>query len=89
MIFPLPWLTISLHLIFLKSISSNTDGIQSYFDHAIIFKDVILYPIYNILDISWLGIYNKNTIIYLHDAFGVSSQMTTYTIVACIKLIDS
>ena len=40
------------------------------------------YPIYEALEIPWLGIrkYNQNTVIYLQDVFGVSSQRITYMI---------
>ena len=38
----------------LESISSNTKGRRSYFDHTIIFVDFMLYLIYDVLDISWV-----------------------------------
>ena len=38
---------------FLDSISSNIEGKQSILDNTIIFEDIILYPIYDILEISW------------------------------------
>ena len=39
-----------------ESISSNTEGGWSYLDHTIIFVDSMSYPIYDVLDILWLGI---------------------------------
>ena len=39
-----------------ESISSNTEGGWSHLDHIIIFLDFMWYPIYDVLDISWLGI---------------------------------
>ena len=39
-----------------ESISSNTMGGRSHLDHTIIFVDFMSCPIYDILDIPWLGI---------------------------------
>ena len=39
-----------------ESISSNTKGERSHLDHTIIFMDFMSYPIYDVLDIPWLGI---------------------------------
>ena len=39
-----------------ESISSNTEGGWSHLDHTIIFVDFMSYPIYDVLDIPWLGI---------------------------------
>ena len=39
-----------------ESISSNTEGGWSHLDYTIIFVDFMLYPIYDVLDIPWLGI---------------------------------
>ena len=39
-----------------ESISSNTEGGRSHLDHTIIFVDFMSYPIYDVLDIPWLGI---------------------------------
>ena len=39
-----------------ESISSNTEGRSSHLDHTIIFLDFMSYPIYDLLDITWLGI---------------------------------
>ena len=39
-----------------ESISSNTEGEWSHLDHLIIFVDFMSYPIYDVLDIPWLGI---------------------------------
>ena len=39
-----------------ESISSNTEGGRSLLDHTIIFVDFMSYPIYDVLDIPWLGI---------------------------------
>ena len=42
-----------------ESISSNTEGRRSHLDHTIIFVDFMSYPIYDVLDISWLGIHKS------------------------------
>ena len=39
-----------------ESISSNTEGGWSHLDHTIIFMNFMSYPIYDVLDIPWLGI---------------------------------
>ena len=39
-----------------ESISSNSEGGWSHLDHTIIFANFMSYPIYDILDIPWLGI---------------------------------
>ena len=39
-----------------ESISSNTEGGRSHLDHTIIFVNFMSYPIYDVLDIPWLGI---------------------------------
>ena len=42
-----------------ESISSNTEGGLSHLDHTIIFVDFMSYPIYDVLDIPWLGIHKS------------------------------
>ena len=44
-------------ILLVESISSNTEGGQSYLDHTITFEDIMPYLIYDILEILWLEIY--------------------------------
>ena len=39
-----------------EPISSNIEGGWSHLDHTIIFVNFMSYPIYDILDIPWIGI---------------------------------
>ena len=41
---------------FFESIFLNTEDEWSYLDHTIILEDFMSYPIYDVLEIPWLGI---------------------------------
>ena len=44
---------------FLESIFLNTERTQTHLDHTIIFDELILYLIYDVLELSWLGIHKS------------------------------
>ena len=44
---------------FFESISSNTEGEWTHLDHIIVFEDLMLYLIYDILEILWLDIHKS------------------------------